>query len=109
TSQAILGISIEEDIGLNYRYALPNKLFDYIQAKIPVLVSNLPEMSNLVSHYKIGEIIIERNPITIAKLIESMIENKNLYLHNLEIAAKELIWENEKVKLINILKEIENK
>lgn len=109
TSQASIGISIEEDLGLNYRYALPNKLFDYIQAKIPVLVSNLPEMSNLVSHYKIGEIIIERNPIAIAKLIESMIENKNLYLQNLEIAAEELIWENEKVKLINILKEIENK
>lgn len=107
TSQASLGISIEEDLGLNYRFALPNKLFDYIQAKIPILVSDLPEMSSLVSQYKIGEVIIERNPDTIAKLIKSMIENKNLYQQNLENAAKELIWENEEMKLKEIFFKID--
>ena len=47
TIQADLGISIEKNLGLNYYYALPNKIFDYIQAEIPVLCSNLPEMSNI--------------------------------------------------------------
>ncbi|MFW6226781.1 MAG: glycosyltransferase, partial [Bacteroidota bacterium] len=45
TRAAVLGFSLEEDLGKNYRYALPNKLFDYIHAEIPVIVSALPEMT----------------------------------------------------------------
>jgi glycosyltransferase involved in cell wall biosynthesis len=55
TPQADLGLSIEEDLGLNYRFALPNKLFDYIQAQVPVLITNLPEMAAIVNQYNIGE------------------------------------------------------
>lgn len=103
TSQAAIGISFEEDLGLNYRYALPNKLFDYIQAKIPVLVSNLIEMKQLVTEYKIGEIIDNRNPKVIAKMVELMLEKRNSYQEYLEIAAEELIWELEEVKLKEII------
>lgn len=98
TSQAAVGISIEEDLGLNYRYALPNKLFDYIQAEIPVLVSDLPEMRQLVNHYKIGLVIENRQPKEIAKNIITLIENRNSYIENLKIASAELCWEKEALK-----------
>ena len=98
TPQANLGLSIEEDLGLNYRYALPNKLFDYIQAQVPVLVTNLPEMIAIVNQYQIGEITFSLEPEGLAEKIKTALfntEKRNEWLKNLKVAAKELTWEKE--------------
>jgi glycosyltransferase involved in cell wall biosynthesis len=103
TKDADLGISLEENIGLNYYYALPNKLFDYIQAKIPVLVSNMPEMAAIVCKYDIGKITDTKDPLILAQLFTEMLHNQNhriLWRKNLEIAADELCWEIEENKLL---------
>ena len=101
TPNANIGISLEEDLGLNYRYALPNKIFDYIQAEVPVIVSNLPEMKKLVDTYQIGEVLMKRSPEALAKLIRAM-DQKN-YSRQLLEAKKQLNWSKEKVKLIQLL------
>ena len=62
TPNATIGLSLEEDIGLNYRYALPNKLFDYIQAEVPVIVADLPEMKKLVETYQVGRNFMGKKP-----------------------------------------------
>ncbi|WP_075341953.1 glycosyltransferase [Tenacibaculum agarivorans] len=100
TPNAVLGISMEEDLGLNYRYALPNKIFDYIQAEIPVLCSDLPEMKRIVKDYGVGEVIIDRTPKMIAKQIQQM-EEKD-YHEQLLKAKQELIWENEESVLLEL-------
>jgi len=105
TSQADLGLSLEEDLGLNYRFALPNKLFDYIQAGVPVLVSDLPEMRHIVEHYQIGAIAQSHQPKELAQKMLSILfdADKNaLWKENLKLAAKELCWEKEE----SILREI---
>lgn len=105
TIKARLGLSFEEDLGKNYRYALPNKLFDYIQARVPVLVSGLPEMQKIIDTYKVGEVLMDRNPKKIAKQIDDFFgntEQQQLIDANLEKAASELCWENEKIKLLSI-------
>ena len=98
TPKADLGLSIEEDLGLNYRFALPNKLFDYIQAQIPVLITNLPEMVAIVNHYQIGEITDSLEPRYLAEKIMVALNNqekRKVWKSNLPAAAKELTWENE--------------
>jgi len=100
TPLANLGLSIEEDLGLNYRFALPNKIFDYIQAEVPILVSNLPEMKMISINYNVGEIVRNRKPIELAKQIEKLLEKD--FSDNLKKAKKELIWENQEEKLISI-------
>ena len=102
TPLADLGISIEEDLGLNYRFALPNKIFDYIQAEVPLLVSNLPEMKQIVQQYKVGEIVFDRTPEKLADQIESLIDKD--FSSELKKAKTKLIWENQEEKLLEIFK-----
>ncbi|PCJ01396.1 MAG: glycosyl transferase group 1 [Flavobacteriales bacterium] len=105
TQQADLGLSLEEDMGLNYRFALPNKLFNYIQAELPVLVSYLPEMKNLVNQYQLGETIEKHDAKHIAEKINSMLSNEqqmNVWKANAKKAALELNWEKEKHVITNL-------
>ena len=107
TPQADLGISIEEDLGLNYHFALPNKIFDYIHAEIPVLVSNLPEMKQVVLDYQIGEIIQDRNPELLAKQIQSVLDKRSdFWTENLKKARLGLHWKNEEKVLKSIFRNL---
>ena len=101
TPKADLGISLEEDKGLNYRYALPNKLFDYIQAHVPVLVSDLPEMKKIVEQYDVGEIVKSREPQNLASQVTELLKRKKNYQPALEKASKDLIWENQEKVLLS--------
>ncbi|MCP4312191.1 MAG: glycosyltransferase family 4 protein [Bacteroidetes bacterium] len=107
TSSARLGISLEEDLGRNYRYALPNKIFDYIQCRIPVLCSSLPEMAKIVESYGIGVAIRKRDPENIAKVVRFMLEEheRGAWDQALELAAEELCWEKESDQYLAVLKE----
>lgn len=105
TAQADLGISVEEDLGLNYRFALPNKLFDYIQQRIPVLVSNLPEMKKIVEGYRVGQILEKHDPKIMARQFQYALFDKKLresWIENLDNAANELCWENEEPVLKDV-------
>lgn len=109
TMQADLGLSAEEDSCLNYRYSLPNKLFDYIHAGIPVLVSAVQEMEKLVSERQIGQIITDRSPEKLAAQIREMLSDDEMvkqWRANSAVAAKEFTWCKEKNRLIEIYKEL---
>lgn len=106
TPNASLGLSLEEDNGLSYRYALPNKIFDYIQAGVPVLGScDLPEMKAMISHYQIGEIIENNQPEHIAQKMQEVLQKgKKHYKENLLLARQALNWENQEQELLAIFK-----
>jgi glycosyltransferase involved in cell wall biosynthesis len=112
TPIADLGLSVEDDFGLNYRYALPNKLFDYIQAQVPVLVSNLPEMAAIVNRFNVGTIAKSLDPVALAATITDALENadkRRIWLKNLRKAADELTWENEEVIIHEIFQQFQVK
>lgn len=99
------GISIEEPISKNYYYALPNKLFDYIHASVPVVVSDLPEMRRIIEKYSIGAILPERSAACLAETI-TMVINKKWDENVFEFAKTELSWEYEKNVLLQSYQKI---
>lgn len=98
TRFATIGLSIEKNIGLNYYFALPNKLFDYIHSEVPVLATQLPEIERVVKEYGVGMVIEEAKTDLIANAINQMLgdaEGMKNWRENCKIAKQELCWENE--------------
>lgn len=106
TRQATIGISIEQDIGLNYRYALPNKLFDYMQTGLPVLASDLPEIRRVVEDAQFGTIINRFDPVYLADTVRSMILDKDQLMQWRQNALKSFpryTWESQESTLLSLV------
>ncbi len=103
TSSADYGISLIEDSCLNYRYCLPNKMFEYAMANLAIIVSNLPEMRSIVETYNIG-VIMENN--TKQGLEDAIVKisslNKMDLQQNIKKAQCVFNWQEQEKTLLHI-------
>ncbi|HKK41342.1 MAG TPA: glycosyltransferase, partial [Bacteroidales bacterium] len=100
TRMADAGMCLEKDTNINYRYSLPNKLFDYLSAGIPVICSKLPETAGIISNHKCGLLLEAVTPFEIAKAITLLKDDDSLYRglrNNAEKAGAILTWEEESI------------
>jgi glycosyltransferase involved in cell wall biosynthesis len=107
TVLASIGFTLDKDSNINYRFSLPNKLFDYIHAGVPVLASPLVEIKKIIDQYQVGETIESHEPEYLAEKIRNMLADKErlgFYHENCLKAAAVLNWENEQKVLTDILK-----
>ena len=97
TSAADVGLSLDKSTNINYRFSLPNKLFDYIHCDTPVVTSTVVEVKRIVDKYGVGETTNPENIEALRAAIEKV--GTGSYDTALSIAQKELSWENEQLPL----------
>lgn len=105
TLAADLGVCLLQNRGLNYYYSLPNRIFDFAQAGVPILATDFPEIRAVVSKYQIGELIDSYEPTFLAYKIKNMLKEWNDCSQKQTIFAKasqELCWEVEETKLLKV-------
>ena len=110
THHAELGLTLDKDTNINYRFSLPNKLFDYIHAGIPVLSTKVIEVKTIIDTYNIGLFIDTHEPKHIADKIVVALGNDELrkdWILNIPKAQEELHWGEEEKGLKEVYSEIE--
>lgn len=111
TKSANVGVIPYQFVGLNNYYTSPNKLFEYINASVPIAGSDFPELKRVIEKYDIGETFDPESPESIAEAVNKILENESHYKQlkeNTKFAAKDFTWENEEKKLIDIYHTLEN-
>jgi glycosyltransferase involved in cell wall biosynthesis len=101
TMLADLGVTIDKPTNINYRLSLPNKIFDYIRAGIPVLCSDLTEVARIVRDYKVGVVVDSFDPKILAATISETLKSPDYltWKSNTHKAAEELCWETDEFNL----------
>ena len=98
TYHADLGLSLDKDTNPNYRFSLPNKIFDYIHTTTPVISSDLIELKRVIQKHDVGRIIPEHSAKGVAQAINSILDNPVLLSElkeNCKKAAQIENWEYE--------------
>jgi len=93
---------------LSYWYALDNKLFEYIQAGIPVLATQQPEYLGVIDKYNCGVCVNPDIKDAYIAGFDKIISNIEHYTQGVEVAKNILCWENEEQILTDLYKRICN-
>lgn len=102
TRCADVGLCLIEDCCLSYRYSLPNKMFEYVAAGLPVIVSDFPDMGRFIDEHQCGwksEVDARTLSGLIAGMSREEVDEKGSAALNV---ARKLAWHSEVVKLLEV-------
>jgi glycosyltransferase involved in cell wall biosynthesis len=102
TSSSDFGILFYENTCLNHYYCSPNKMFEYLMAELPVIISDLYEMKRIVNEYGVGVAAHENSVAGLQKAICDVMEKGPLsFKSNIRDAKNIYNWENQEKVLLH--------
>ncbi len=96
TAGADFGVTLLEDTCLNHRFALPNKLFEYLMVGLPVMASALPEIENVIKRFNVGQTVDPENSAALVATLQCMVDNEGAraeWRKNSPMVFQEYNWE----------------
>jgi glycosyltransferase involved in cell wall biosynthesis len=91
---------------------MPNKLFEYLMAGLPILASKLDAVSELIARYDVGDTVSSLEPEPLARAIEEMLSNPHRLAELRANAARatqsDLRWEVESENLVGMYQQLAN-
>lgn len=103
-STADVGLCLIQPVTLSYRLTMPNKLFEYVLAGLPVLGSDFPNIGEFIHEHGVGQTVDPEDPTAIARALREMLdpERNARYRTAAAEAARIVRWEAEQIKLIKV-------
>jgi len=98
---ADVGLVLIQPKFLSYRMSLPNKLFEYVAAGLPILASDLPVIAAIVHEEGIGEVVPPADVEAIARAMRRLTDvNRNDQLRKqVQAFAQRVNWQTERQTL----------
>ncbi len=111
TASADLGLIVyDPDHSPNVRMCLPNKLFEYLMAGLPVLATPLEAVADLLKTYNVGRIVESLEAAQIANALNLLLADDALrttmHMNALTAVREELCWEHERQHLVYLYHEV---
>ncbi len=109
TASADVGVALIKNTCLSYNFCMPNKLFEYAMAGLPVIVSDVKEMSEFVKKHQMGVIVEDDTVASLNEAIERLLSmDLTVLKQNAKKAALDNSWEHQEKKMRNIYQKLIN-
>lgn len=103
TCSADVGLTLFEPVSYSYELALPNKLFEYAMANIPVVATDLPAQRKVLEKYRYGELVPTNiNGRELSEIILKIHSKNEKYKEKAVLATREYSYEAQTGKIKNI-------
>lgn len=109
TGKAAIGFTVDKPNNINHIYGLPNKIFDYLHAGVPVISSRLMELEKIITQYNVGAFIENHDPVHIAHCIQNVFQNPDeleTWRKNTVYVKQNFNWEKEEIKLLQLFEKV---